>query len=212
MLPTPSLDSLLAELNEQQRAAAGHPRDPLLIIAGAGTGKTATLAHRVAWLIATGADPGRILLLTFTRRAAAEMLRRVDQILERSGQKLGRDQPGLRRSPDLGRHLPRSRQSALAAALRLGRPAAGVHHSRSGRFRRSDAGGACSSGIGRFQNAVPPQGDVSRYLQPLRELSQAARRSAGDRFSLVPSASRRAQRALPRVCRSQRVAGRARLR
>jgi DNA helicase-2/ATP-dependent DNA helicase PcrA len=90
MLPTPSLDSLLAELNEQQRAAAGHPRDPLLIIAGAGTGKTATLAHRVAWLIATGADPGRILLLTFTRRAAAEMLRRVDQILERSGQKLGR--------------------------------------------------------------------------------------------------------------------------
>jgi DNA helicase-2/ATP-dependent DNA helicase PcrA len=90
MPPTPSLDSLLAELNEQQRAAAGHPRDPLLIIAGAGTGKTATLAHRVAWLIATGADPGRILLLTFTRRAAAEMLRRVDQILERSGQKLGR--------------------------------------------------------------------------------------------------------------------------
>jgi DNA helicase II / ATP-dependent DNA helicase PcrA len=90
MLPTPSLDSLLAELNEQQRAAAGHPREPLLIIAGAGTGKTATLAHRVAWLIATGTDPGRILLLTFTRRAAAEMLRRVDQILERSSQKLGR--------------------------------------------------------------------------------------------------------------------------
>jgi DNA helicase-2/ATP-dependent DNA helicase PcrA len=90
MPPTPSLDSLLAELNEQQRAAAGHPREPLLIIAGAGTGKTATLAHRVAWLIATGTDPGRILLLTFTRRAAAEMLRRVDQILERSSQKLGR--------------------------------------------------------------------------------------------------------------------------
>jgi DNA helicase-2/ATP-dependent DNA helicase PcrA len=90
MLPTQPIDSLLAELNEQQRAAAGHPRDPLLIIAGAGTGKTATLAHRVAWLIATGTDPGRILLLTFTRRAAAEMLRRVDQILERSSQKLGR--------------------------------------------------------------------------------------------------------------------------
>jgi DNA helicase II / ATP-dependent DNA helicase PcrA len=88
--PTPDIDSILAELNDQQRAAAGHPRDPLLIIAGAGTGKTATLAHRVAWLIATGTDPGRILLLTFTRRAAAEMLRRVDQILERSRQKLGR--------------------------------------------------------------------------------------------------------------------------
>jgi DNA helicase II / ATP-dependent DNA helicase PcrA len=89
MPSTPPIDSLLAELNDQQRAAAGHPRDPLLIIAGAGTGKTATLAHRVAWLVASGTDPGRILLLTFTRRAAAEMLRRVDQILERAGRTLG---------------------------------------------------------------------------------------------------------------------------
>src|SRR5271163_3673403 len=86
---TPDIETILAELNEQQRAAAGHADGPLLIIAGAGTGKTATLAHRVACLIATGIDPGRILLLTFTRRAAAEMLRRVDQILERSRQKLG---------------------------------------------------------------------------------------------------------------------------
>jgi DNA helicase-2/ATP-dependent DNA helicase PcrA len=69
-------------LNEQQKAAATFERDrPLLIIAGAGTGKTNTLAHRVAHLIATGTDPGRILLLTFTRRAAAEMLKRVDAIL-----------------------------------------------------------------------------------------------------------------------------------
>jgi DNA helicase-2/ATP-dependent DNA helicase PcrA len=90
MSTTPSLDAILVDLNDQQRAAAGHPREPLLIIAGAGTGKTATLAHRVAWLVATGTDPGRILLLTFTRRAAAEMLRRVDQILERSGRELGR--------------------------------------------------------------------------------------------------------------------------
>jgi DNA helicase-2/ATP-dependent DNA helicase PcrA len=87
---TPDIETILAELNEQQRAAAGHPNGPLLIIAGAGTGKTATLAHRVACLIATGIDPRRILLLTFTRRASAEMLRRVDQILERSHQKLGR--------------------------------------------------------------------------------------------------------------------------
>ena len=60
-----------------------HGDDPLLIVAGAGTGKTATLAHRVAYKIATGTDPGRILLLTFTRRAASEMLRRVDGILRR---------------------------------------------------------------------------------------------------------------------------------
>src|SRR5437764_1338211 len=73
--------SSFEKLNEQQRAAATAGRDPLLIIAGAGTGKTNTLAHRVAHLIATGVDPARILLLTFTRRAAAEMTRRVETIL-----------------------------------------------------------------------------------------------------------------------------------
>ena len=71
-----TIDELLAGLNPQQRAAATHGDGPLLIVAGAGTGKTATLVHRVAWLIARGVDPARILLLTFTRRAAAEMLRR----------------------------------------------------------------------------------------------------------------------------------------
>ncbi len=71
----------LRTLNPQQRAAAMHGESPLLIIAGAGTGKTTTLAHRVAWQVASGIDPSRILLLTFTRRAAAEMLRRVEAIL-----------------------------------------------------------------------------------------------------------------------------------
>jgi DNA helicase II / ATP-dependent DNA helicase PcrA len=70
-----------AGLNTQQRAAAEHFCGPLLVIAGAGTGKTKTLAARVAALIERGADPGRILLLTFTRRAAAEMLRRAGQIV-----------------------------------------------------------------------------------------------------------------------------------
>ena len=77
------LADLLSGLNPQQRAAAEHGREPLLIVAGAGTGKTTTLAHRVATLIARGVDPGRILLLTFTRRSAAEMLRRVDSLLVR---------------------------------------------------------------------------------------------------------------------------------
>jgi DNA helicase-2/ATP-dependent DNA helicase PcrA len=71
----------LESLNDQQRAAATFGNDPLLIIAGAGTGKTNTLAHRVAQLIASGINPGRILLLTFSRRAAAEMTRRVESIL-----------------------------------------------------------------------------------------------------------------------------------
>ena len=74
----------MQSLNDQQRAAATFGPSPLLIIAGAGTGKTNTLAHRVAHLIATGTDPSRILLLTFTRRASAEMLRRVENILAAS--------------------------------------------------------------------------------------------------------------------------------
>ena len=65
------------ELNAQQRAAVEHQDSPLLIVAGAGTGKTKTLAARVCRILDDGADPTRILLLTFTRRAAAEMLRRV---------------------------------------------------------------------------------------------------------------------------------------
>jgi DNA helicase-2/ATP-dependent DNA helicase PcrA len=69
--------SWLEELNPEQRAAATHTGGPLLILAGAGTGKTTTLAARVAWLIERGTAPERIMLLTFTRRAAREMLGRV---------------------------------------------------------------------------------------------------------------------------------------
>ncbi len=73
----------LSSLNEEQRLAVEYDGQlgPLLVIAGAGSGKTNTLAHRVAHLIAQGADPGRILLLTFSRRAANEMARRVDRII-----------------------------------------------------------------------------------------------------------------------------------
>ncbi|MCA9082364.1 MAG: UvrD-helicase domain-containing protein, partial [Planctomycetaceae bacterium] len=73
MSATDALDEVLAKLNPAQREAARHGMSPLLIIAGAGTGKTTTLAHRVAALVASGVDPARILLLTFTRRASAEM-------------------------------------------------------------------------------------------------------------------------------------------
>ena len=75
--PEPTADPVLNGLNPQQRAAAAHGDGPLLIVAGAGTGKTTTLAARVAHLIREGADPAGILLLTFTRRAANEMLDRV---------------------------------------------------------------------------------------------------------------------------------------
>src|SRR5262245_28762204 len=74
----------LRDLNVAQRAAARYGDSdvgPLLGIEGAGTGKTNTLAHRVAHLILTGTLPERILLLTFTRRAASEMTRRAERIL-----------------------------------------------------------------------------------------------------------------------------------
>ena len=70
------MDAPDATLNPEQRAAVDHGDTPLLVIAGAGSGKTQTLAHRVAALIRRGVDPRRILLLTFTRRAATEMIRR----------------------------------------------------------------------------------------------------------------------------------------
>ncbi|HEX6266920.1 MAG TPA: ATP-dependent helicase, partial [Burkholderiales bacterium] len=69
------------KLNPRQREAATCGQRPLLIIAGAGTGKTNTLAHRVAHLILEGTSPERILLLTFTRRAAIEMTRRAQRIV-----------------------------------------------------------------------------------------------------------------------------------
>lgn len=82
----------LAKLNDQQRLAVEHGdgqiAGPLLVIAGAGSGKTNTLAHRVAHLIVKGADPRRILLMTFSRRAASEMAKRVQRI---AGEVLGRD-------------------------------------------------------------------------------------------------------------------------
>jgi ATP-dependent DNA helicase UvrD/PcrA len=78
----------LIDLNKEQRRAVTHGIDsesatrppPLLVIAGAGSGKTKTLAHRVAHLVVSGVDPHRILLLTFTRRASEEMIRRVKRI------------------------------------------------------------------------------------------------------------------------------------
>src|ERR1035437_1586019 len=70
-----------AELNPAQLRAATHADGPLLIIAGAGTGKTRTLVYRVAHLLEKGVRPERILLLTFTRRSAQEMLGRAERLV-----------------------------------------------------------------------------------------------------------------------------------
>ncbi len=81
----PAAGDWLSELNDEQRAAATHPGGPLLILAGAGTGKTTTLCARVAWLIGEGIAPERVMLLTFTRRAAREMLQRTRSLMTAAG-------------------------------------------------------------------------------------------------------------------------------
>jgi DNA helicase II / ATP-dependent DNA helicase PcrA len=116
----------LEMLNDAQRAAAafgtagagGFAAGPLLVIAGAGTGKTNTLAHRVAHLVLQGVDPARILLLTFTRRAAEEMTRRAERIV--------------------GAALASARGAACgSSAVRL--PWAGTFHSVGNRLLRAHA-------------------------------------------------------------------------
>ena len=70
------------ELNEAQYEAAAHLDGPALVVAGAGTGKTRTLTYRVARLIESGVHPEAVLLLTFTRKSAREMLRRAAMLLD----------------------------------------------------------------------------------------------------------------------------------
>ena len=72
----------LNDLNPEQREAVTHGDGSLLVVAGAGSGKTRTLAYRVSYLISRGISPERILLLTFTRRAANEMLRRAASVVK----------------------------------------------------------------------------------------------------------------------------------
>ncbi|MEK7139261.1 MAG: UvrD-helicase domain-containing protein, partial [Patescibacteria group bacterium] len=76
------VQEITKNLNQEQRTAVTHEAGPLLIVAGAGTGKTTVITQRIAWLILSGkAKPEEILAVTFTEKAAAEMAERVDQLL-----------------------------------------------------------------------------------------------------------------------------------
>src|SRR4029453_5587340 len=93
----PDGSQVLGELNDaQQRVVAfgeAKSHGPLLVIAGAGTGKTNTVAHRVARLISDGADPNRMLLLTFSRRAAVELESRAGRVVAHTLGQRGNDAP-----------------------------------------------------------------------------------------------------------------------
>jgi DNA helicase-2/ATP-dependent DNA helicase PcrA len=132
---SPMAAAYLDKLNPDQRRAVEHGigqhggRDPatdaalaLLVIAGAGSGKTSTLAHRVVHLVANGVDPRRILLMTFSRRAAVEMTRRV--------QRIGNEAFGANRSVQGG---------AVAGALAGALSWAGTFHAIGARLLREHA-------------------------------------------------------------------------
>lgn len=92
VLKRPAAQRLLVdyktELNQEQYAAVTAGDGPLLVIAGAGSGKTRVVTYRVAWLVEHGVDPSRILLVTFTNKAAREMLRRVEALLQMDLQRI----------------------------------------------------------------------------------------------------------------------------
>src|SRR5277367_6065654 len=108
----------LDALNPEQRAAATYAGGPLLVLAGAGTGKTTTLCARVAWLLGEGIPAERILLLTFTRRAAREMVERAAQLAARAVPKAGRVVGGTFHS--VAHRMVRTHASSLGLAPGFG--------------------------------------------------------------------------------------------
>ena len=129
----------LFEPTEEQAAVIAAPPGPLVVIAGAGAGKTETMAARVVWLVANGfADPGQVLGLTFTRKAAGQLLRRVRSHLARlAGTGLAVDsRPGLVGEP-------------------VGAPVVNTYHAFAGQLLREY--GLLSPGVGEHAQPIEPE-------------------------------------------------------
>src|SRR5262245_66262709 len=109
-----SREALEQELNAAQVEAVMHPPGPLLVVAGAGSGKTRVITFRLARLVATGADPRRILAVTFTNKAAGELRERVRDLLR---EKMGVGLAGLSVGTFHAISARLLRQNAAALAL-----------------------------------------------------------------------------------------------
>ena len=163
----------LGSLNAPQRKAVtygeplpggkGFRAGPLLIVAGAGTGKTNTLAHRVAHLAMSGVDPARILMLTFTRRASIEMKRRANEIMrEALDDKLGGKASAIsQRLTWAGTFHSIGNRLLRHYAKHVGLDP-GVHRARSRRRGRSRRHRAHRARVFRQGPAVPAQGHLPR--------------------------------------------------
>ena len=169
----------LARLNPAQRAAVLHgggaAAGPLLVIAGAGTGKTNTLVHRLAHLVLAGADPRRILLMTFSRRAAAEMTRRAERI---AAEMMGPKASVLAEGLTWAGTFHADRRAPSARPCRRHRPRPGLHHPRPRGFRRPDEPRPPSPRLLGDRAALPGQVDLPRDLLARGQRPGPARRGA----------------------------------
>ena len=181
------MKGLRQELNDAQRRAVeygtgGADATPLLVIAGAGSGKTSTLAHRVAHLVGNGADPQRLLLLTFSRRAAAELERRAGQaLLAKIAGRIADRPPVL---PWAGTFHSVGARILREYADRIG--LAQLHDPRSRRFRRPDGLVRHEQlAVGDDREPISRPRHLRRHLFAHRQRRGVAGRRAARRLSVV---------------------------
>jgi len=109
------MDALLENLNDNQKKAVLHKDGPLLVLAGAGAGKTRAISRRAAYLVSQGVEPDRILAITFTNKAAAEMRERITDLLQESAPSSGAPIPFVSTFHSLGVHILRRNGASVGA-------------------------------------------------------------------------------------------------